>query len=128
LRTSARFGREVTLQPRDIAITSANEVFLTRALAVVEKEMANVEFDVEHFVEALHLSRIQPYRKPKALTDQAPTDFVRTLRRAAQLLAAKAGNLADVAYLVGFTNLSYFSKCFRAQFGHAPSAHAASTP
>ncbi len=124
----ARFGREVTLQPRDIAITSADEVFLTRALAVVEKEMANAEFDVEHFAEALHLSRIQLYRKLKALTDQAPTDFVRTLRlrRAAQLLAAQAGNVADVAYLVGFTNLSYFSKCFRAQFGHAPSEHATS--
>ncbi|WP_310394983.1 7TM diverse intracellular signaling domain-containing protein [Hymenobacter sp.] len=123
-----RFAREVTLQPRDIAITSADEAFLTRALAVVERELANADFDVEQFAAALHLSRIQLYRKLKALTDQAPTDFVRTLRlrRAAQLLAAQAGNVADVAYQVGFTNLSYFSKCFREQFGHVPSEHAAS--
>ena len=73
----------------------------------------------------LHLSRIQLYRKLKALTDLAPTNFVRTLRRAAQLLAGQAGNVADVAYQVGFTNLSYFSKCFRAQFGHVPSKHTA---
>jgi len=120
-----RFAREITLQPRDIAITSADEAFLTRALAVVEAEMANAEFDIEHFAAALHLSRIQLYRKLKALTDQAPTDFVRTLRlrRAAQLLAAQAGQVAEVAYQVGFTNLSYFSKCFRAEFGHPPSAH-----
>ncbi|GAA3970565.1 7TM diverse intracellular signaling domain-containing protein [Hymenobacter antarcticus] len=123
-----RFAREITLQPRDIAITSADEAFLTRALAVVEQELANPAFDVEHFAAALHLSRIQLYRKLKALTDQAPTDFVRTLRlrRAAQLLAAHAGNVADVAYQVGFNNLSYFSKCFREQFGHVPSEHAAS--
>ena len=122
-----RFARELTLQPRDIAITSADEAFLTRALAVVEREMANADFDVEQFAAALHLSRIQLYRKLKALTDQAPTDFVRTLRlrRAAQLLAGQVGNVADVAYLVGFTNLSYFSKCFRTQFGHVPSEHTA---
>ena len=124
-----RFAREITLQPRDIAITSADEAFLTRALAVVEREMANADFDVEQFAAALHLSRIQLYRKLKALTDQAPTDFVRTLRlrRAAQLLAAHAGNVADVGYAVGFSNLSYFSKCFREVFGHAPSEHFATT-
>ena len=96
-------------------------------LAGLEREMANADFDVEQFSAALHLSRIQLYRKLKALTDQAPTDFVRTLRlrRAAQLLAGQAGNVADVAYQVGFTNLSYFSKCFRAQFGHVPSEHTA---
>ena len=121
-----RFAREITLQPRDIAITSADEAFLTRALAAVEQEMGNAAFDVEQFAAALHLSRIQLYRKLKALTDQSPTDFVRTLRlrRAAQLLTAHAGNVADVAYQVGFNNLSYFSKCFRDQFECPPSEYA----
>jgi signal transduction histidine kinase/DNA-binding response OmpR family regulator len=120
-----RFSREVTLQPRDISITSADEAFLTRALAVVELHLANADFDVETFASALAISRVQLYRKLKALTDQAPTDFVRVLRlrRAAQLLASQAGNVAEVAYAVGFNNLSYFSKCFREMHGHAPSGH-----
>ena len=120
-----RFGREVTLLPRDISITSADESFLNRALAVVETHIANPDFDVELFAAELAVSRVQLYRKLKALTDQAPTDFVRVLRlrRAAQLLAGQAGNVADVAYAVGFNNLSYFSKCFREAYGHVPSDH-----
>lgn len=122
-----RFGREVTLQPRDISITSADETFLNRAMTVVENHLAEAEFDVETFASDLNISRIQLYRKLKALTDQAPTEFVRTLRlrHAAQLLAAQAGTVADVGYAVGFSNLSYFSKCFREQFGHVPSEHLA---
>ena len=120
-----RFAREITLQPRDIAITPADEAFLTRALAVFETYLADADFDVEAFAGAMALSRVQLYRKLKALTDQAPTDFVRLLRlrRAAQLLANQAGNVAEVAYAAGFNNLSYFSKCFRELHGHAPSGH-----
>ena len=123
-----RFAREVTLRPRDISITSADEQFLTRALAVVEKHFADPEFDVETFAAALAMSRVHLFRKLKALTDQAPTDFVRVLRlrRAAQLLAGGAANVSEVAYAVGFNNLSHFSKSFRELHGHAPSEHAAS--
>ena len=123
-----RFAREVTLRPRDISITSADEQFLTRALAVVEKHFADPDFDVETFAAALAMSRVHLFRKLKALTDQAPTDFVRVLRlrRAAQLLAGGAANVSEVAYAVGFNNLSHFSKCFRELHGHAPSEHATS--
>ncbi len=121
----ARFGREITLQPANISITPADEVFLTRVLAVVEAHMGEPEFDVEAFASELAMTRNQLFRKLKALTDQAPSDFVRTLRlrRAAQLLAAQAGPVAEIAYRVGFNNLSYFSKCFRELHGHSPSEH-----
>ena len=121
-----RFAQAITLQPRDISITSADEQFLTRALAVVERHFANPAFDVETFADEMALSRVHLFRKLKALTDQAPTDFVRVLRlrRAAQLLAGGAGNVSEVAYAVGFDNLSYFGKRFRELHGHAPSEHA----
>ena len=122
-----RFAQQVTLQPRDISITPADEIFINRVMAVAETHLANPDFDVESFASELAMSRIQLYRKLKALTDQSPTDFVRVLRlrRAAQLLAGHAGTVADVAYAVGFNNLSYFSKCFRELHGHAPSEHLA---
>ena len=123
-----RFGRAVTLQPRDISITSADETFLNRALAVVEEHLADADFSVEQFADSMALSRVQLHRKLKAITDQSTSEFVRTirLRRAAALLQAQAGNVAEIAEQVGFGNLSYFSKCFREQYHMTPSEYAAS--
>ncbi|RTQ49557.1 response regulator [Hymenobacter gummosus] len=125
-----RFGRAVTLQPRDISITSADETFLNRAMAVVEQHMADADFSVEQFADHMAMSRVQLHRKLKALTDQSTSEFVRTvrLRRAAALLQAQAGNVAEVAEQVGFGNLSYFSKCFREQYLMTPSEYAAQAP
>ncbi|MEM7039319.1 MAG: helix-turn-helix transcriptional regulator [Bacteroidota bacterium] len=69
------------------------------------------------------MSRVQLHRKLKALSGQTTTEFIRTIRlkRAAQLLEQNFGTVAEVAYAVGFGNLSYFSKCFKAQFGVSPS-------
>jgi signal transduction histidine kinase/ligand-binding sensor domain-containing protein/DNA-binding response OmpR family regulator len=118
-----RFGREVKLQPKDVAITSADEKFLNRAVEVVEKEMSDPDFSVEAFEKAMVLSKMQLYRKLKSLTDQSPNEFIRTLRlkKAAMLLEKRSGNIAEITYEVGFNNLSYFSKCFRDLYGVTPS-------
>lgn len=118
-----RFSREVTLQPKDIAITSADEKFLNRVIEIIEKNMGDGEFDVASLRDRIGLSHMQLFRKIKALTDQAPGDFVRTIRlkRAAQLMEKKFGNIAEITYEVGFNNLSYFAKCFKEMFGLSPS-------
>jgi signal transduction histidine kinase/DNA-binding response OmpR family regulator/Tfp pilus assembly protein PilF len=118
-----RFSREVTLQPKDIALTSADEKFLNRTIEIIEKNMGDGEFDVAALREDVGLSHMQLFRKLKALTDQAPGDFIRTIRlkRAAQLMQQKFGNIAEITYEVGFNNLSYFAKCFREMFGMSPS-------
>ena len=122
-----RFGREVTLQPRDIALTSADERFLTRALAVVETHLADPDFSTERFADDMAVSRMQLHRKLKALTDQSATGFVRTLRlrRAAQLLGAGAMNVAEAADATGFGNLSHFARHFRELHGVLPSTFGA---
>ena len=72
------------------------------------------------------MSRMQLLRKIRALTGQAPGEFIRTtrLKRAAQLLDKKFGNVAEICYEAGFNNLSYFSKCFREFYGILPSDYA----
>ena len=122
----ARFGREVKLQPKDITVSSADEKFLQNAIAVVEKHMSDSDFSVEALENEMMMSKMQLYRKLKALTDQSPSEFVRTLRlkRAASLISQRSGNISEIAYEVGFNNLSYFAKCFKDHYGVPPSEYA----
>jgi len=125
-RLRERFGKEIKLQPKDIAITSADEKFLQRAMDITDRYISDENFSVEQFGREIGLSRGQLHRKLKALTDQSPVDFIRTIRlkRAAQLLEKRSGTVAEIAYQVGFSDPSYFSRCFRQQFGVLPSEYA----
>ncbi|GAI41249.1 unnamed protein product, partial [marine sediment metagenome] len=109
--------------PKDIAITSADEIFLNRAIGIIDEHMGNFEFDAHTLQEGMNLSRSQLFRKLKALTDQPATEFIRVIRlkRSAKLLEQKFGNVAEVTYKVGFNNLSYFAKCFKKMYGVSPS-------
>ena len=116
------FSREITLEPKQITITSLDEKFITRVLTMIESHMDDEEFSIEDFSEEAGCSRMQFYRKIKGLTDQTPSQFVRSIRlkRAAQLLLAKSDNVSQIAYSVGFSSLAYFNKCFKEQFGVTP--------
>ena len=95
-------------------------------MQIMEEHMSDSNFGVELFCREAAMSRIQLYRKLKALTDQSPSDFIRAMRlkRAAELILNNAGNIAEVAYQVGFKEPSYFTKCFQMQFGKTPSEFA----
>ncbi len=87
--------------------------------------MDNQEFEIAQFQDKLMMSRTQLFRKIKALTDQSPGEFLRTIRikRAASLIEQKYGNIAQITYEVGFNNPSYFAKCFKEMFGVSPSEY-----
>lgn len=117
-----RFSKELYLGPKKVQVSSVDEKFLDRVMETVETFMGDPDFSMEKFGQEVGLSRMQLHRKLKALTGESPGDFLRTmrLRRARRLLESKAGNVSEIAYEVGFNNLSYFSKCYRDQFGIAP--------
>lgn len=124
-----RFSREVTLEPKDIAITSVDEKFLNRAIGIIEDHMGDFEFDAATFQDEIGMSRSQLFRKLRALVDQSATEFIRTIRlkRAARLLEQGYGNVAEVTYEVGFNNLSYFARCFKKLYSVSPSEYLRST-
>jgi signal transduction histidine kinase/ligand-binding sensor domain-containing protein/DNA-binding response OmpR family regulator len=118
-----RFRHEIVLKPRDITVTPVDEQFLNRVMTIVEEHMADSDLDTDAMARELFLSRMQLHRKLKALTGQSPHDFLRAMRlqRASELLRHRAGNVSEIAYEVGFNNLSHFAKSFREQFGKSPS-------
>lgn len=120
-----RFANNLTLEPKDIAITSADENFISRVMEIIEKNIGNSEFEVRQFQDEMLMSRMQLFRKIKALTNQTPGEFVRTIRlkRAASLMQQNFGNIAQITFEVGFNNPSYFAKCFKELFGKLPSKY-----
>ena len=117
-----RFGKEIKVQPKDITVTSVDERFLQKVIAKMEEKISDSSFSVETFSMEIGMSRKNFHRKLVALIDQTPNEFIRIfrLKRAAQLFEQKSGNVSEIAYQVGFQNLSYFTKCFKEQFGVAP--------
>lgn len=120
------FSRELTIQPKNISVTSIDERFLNHALEIMETHLSDPQFSVERFAEEIGMSRKNLLRKIKALTDQSVNEFIRNfrLKRAAQLISGKTANISEIAYQVGFNNLSYFSKCFKELFGALPNEYA----
>lgn len=104
-------------------VKSVDDKFLDRARTVIEKNINDNDFDVNSFCLLMGMSRMQLFRKLKALVNQTPSELIRDLRlqRAAQLIKQNYGNVAEVTYEVGFNNLSYFAKCFREKYGLLPS-------
>jgi AraC-like DNA-binding protein len=125
VKTDERTGGEGL--PSGVAPTSVDEKLLNRMLAITEAHLASPDFGPEEFAREVGMSRMQLHRKLTALTGQSTSDFLRTLRlkRAAGLLAARTGNVSEVAFAVGFNSLAYFSKCFREQYGVPASEYAA---
>jgi CheY-like chemotaxis protein/nitrogen-specific signal transduction histidine kinase len=122
-RLRERFRNEIVLKPGDIAVTPVDEKFLNRVMEIVESHMADSGFGTEAMAKELFMSRMQMHRKLKALTGRGPHEFLRSMRlkRAEQLLRKHAGNISEIAYEVGFNNLSHFAKSFREEFGKTPS-------
>jgi ligand-binding sensor domain-containing protein/signal transduction histidine kinase/DNA-binding response OmpR family regulator len=122
-KVKAKFKRVMTFDPEEITITSADEVFLEKAVLIVEKQIGNYDFNVNQFAFELAVSRPLLFTKLKALTGQTPNNFIKSIRmkRAAQLLKAQKLNISEVAYRIGFKDVKYFRKCFKDQFKMTPS-------
>lgn len=103
-------------------ISSLDKTFIEKLYAAVDKHLKDSELNVEDLGRELGFSRVQLYRKTKALTGYSPNELVRTqrLKKATLLLTTTEKNISEIAYEVGFSSPSYFSKCYRDFYGETP--------
>ena len=96
--------------------------FITRFKEVIESRLEDSNVSVEDLAADMNLSRVQLYRKVKAVSGASPVELLRTARlnRAYQLLLTSGKSVSEVAYAVGFTAPSYFTKCFKEEYGMVP--------
>lgn len=99
-----------------------DKTFAAQLGKIIQDNLSDNEFNVERIGDEIGLSRVQLYRKVKALTGYSPVEMLRKARltRARHLLRTTEKTVSEVAYAVGFSTPSYFSKCYKDEFGESP--------
>lgn len=105
-------------------LNEADKTFVGRLRTAIQENLGDSDFSVERLGEEIGLSRVQLYRKVKALTGQTPVELLRKARltKARLLLEKTEKSVSEIAYEVGFTSPSYFNKCFKDEFDINPSS------
>lgn len=118
--------RKFTADPKSSVEHFASNIldkkFMARAIEIVEKNLTNLDFTAEQFAEEINMSRSNLHVKLKALTGQSATEFIRSikLKKSLNLLVDGRYNISEVSYQIGFNNVSYFNRCFKAIYGVTP--------
>lgn len=106
------------------SISTAEKIVL-HAVRKVEEKIADNEFDLDRFACDMSISKSTLYRKLKSITGLSPSSFIRNVRltHASNMMVDDMGNIAEIAFLVGFNDPKYFSKCFKEKYGVTPSEY-----
>lgn len=105
-------------------MNSLDHSFIKEVTNIIEENISNTGFSVELLSESFSLSRSHFYRKLKAVTGKSPNDYIRFIRlqKAKMLLVHSPHNISEISYMVGFNDPKYFSRCFKKEYGKAPTA------
>lgn len=117
------FRNELMLQPPEgNKHENVDEKFVRKVLQFIEANISNPDLSVEMLSEEIGMSSTHLYRKLKSITSLSANEIIKKyrLKKASILLKNKEGNISQIMYDVGFSNLSYFSKCFKSEFGMSP--------
>lgn len=114
------FGDGQTLAKEDVC--DMDKDFVEKFKALIDAKMGDSGLNVEDLGKDMGLSRVQLYRKIKSLTNYSPNELLRIarLKKAASLLASSDMTVSEIGYEVGFSSPSYFTKCYKEQFGESP--------
>ncbi|MEN0046897.1 MAG: response regulator, partial [Bacteroidota bacterium] len=117
-----KFATNFNLSPSGVVMNSMDEEFLSKVKSTIENNIDNSDFNVDQLASELFMSRMQLYRKLKALTGQSPLHTIVEIRlqRAVQLLKTKQYNISEITYMVGYSDLKSFRNQFKKKFGMSP--------
>src|SRR5205085_774977 len=109
---------------------SGDEKFIDKVMHIIEANISNPEFGVDQLCREIGMSTTHLYRKLKATTHLSANEIIKKYRikKASLMLRNKQGNISEIMYSVGFSNLSYFSKCFKKEYGMSPKDYQTSMP
>ncbi len=121
-RLQQAFSNGTLNTERKTPLKEMDKGFLDKLQTLIDQHLSEPELSVEQLGDAIGLSRVQLYRKTKALSGYSPNELVRIarLKRASSLLASTEKTIAEITYEVGFTSPSYFAKCYKDYFGESP--------
>lgn len=121
----ARFSNAAIIEPSEVSDLPLDQVFLRKVIDTIKSRMGDETFGVEDLASNTGMSVTHLNRKLRALLDQSPGQFIRSqrLQRAAELLLQNAGNVAEIAYRVGFSDQAHFTRSFKKQFGCPPTKY-----
>lgn len=124
-RLASKIKADFMVSPSRPTAKSRDELFLESLVDHIDARMEDAEFRVEELSKLMHMSHSSLYRKCQGLTGKTLVEFVRSMRlkKAAMYLTETDYSVADAAYVVGFNDVKYFSKCFRKEFGKSPMAY-----
>lgn len=124
-RLREKFSGYIKLDWEEMIVTTLDEKFLKRVTSIITEQMHDFNFDVGALQDQMAMSSSTLYKKLKALTGESPSRLIRIMRLklAASLLEKTDKSITDILMSVGFSNPSYFARCFRAYFGITPKAY-----
>jgi signal transduction histidine kinase/ligand-binding sensor domain-containing protein/DNA-binding response OmpR family regulator len=122
----SKYLKETTLIPLDSGTNKLDDYFIRKVLAFIEENLTDSDLNVDQLANCVSLSKVQTYRKVKAISGLSIVEFIRTVRlkKASQLILEDRLNFSEIAFTTGFSTPSYFSKCFHDHFGKTPSEFA----
>lgn len=129
LRTRYRifehFSNTAEIEPDKITSNAMDEEMLKKAIAIVEKNISNVEFSTEQFASEMNMSRSNLHLKLKAITGKSAIDFIHKIRfnRACQLLKEGKYTVSEISFMVGYNTPSYFAARFKKYMGCLPTEY-----
>lgn len=124
LKASFSTSTGISITKGGTAATALDDSFINRLNSLITGRLKDSSFNVDNMAEAMNLSRVQLYRKVKALCNYSPVEILRIMRlqKAERLLSSTEMSVSEVAYEVGFTSPSYFTKCYKEYYGSNPTA------